>query len=86
MAWELRLYKEIPPPAPFPVSCFPLPHVLPVCAPKLKDAIQVRWQLPQHSKGAFSRGTAEFLFLFLIFLGLHLRYMEVPRLGVESEL
>ena len=28
-----------------------------------------------------------FLFLFLFFfLGLHLRHMDVPRLGVESEL
>ena len=27
-----------------------------------------------------------FFFLFLSFLGLHLRHMEVPRLGVESEL
>ena len=27
-----------------------------------------------------------FLFLFCIFLGPHLRHMEVPRLGVESEL
>ena len=27
-----------------------------------------------------------FLFFFLVFLGLHLQYMEVPRLGVESEL
>ena len=24
--------------------------------------------------------------VFLVFLGLHLRYMEVPRLGVKSEL
>ena len=27
-----------------------------------------------------------FFFFFLVFLGLHLRHMEVPRLGVESEL
>ena len=26
------------------------------------------------------------LFYFFIFLGLHMRYMEVPRLGTESEL
>ena len=26
------------------------------------------------------------LFLFFIFIGLHLQHMEVPRLGVESEL
>ena len=26
------------------------------------------------------------LVLFFFFLGLHLQYMEVPRLGVESEL
>ena len=28
----------------------------------------------------------EFVFYFFVFLGPHLRYMEVPRLGVESEL
>ena len=27
-----------------------------------------------------------FLFLVFVFLGLHLHHMEVPRLGVESEL
>ena len=27
-----------------------------------------------------------FIYLFIVFLGLHLRHMEVPRLGVESEL
>ena len=27
-----------------------------------------------------------FFFFFLIFLGPHLRHMEVPRVGVESEL
>ena len=26
-----------------------------------------------------------FFFFFLVFLGLHLQFMEVPRLGVESE-
>ena len=26
------------------------------------------------------------MFFFFVFLGLHLQYMEVPRLGVESEL
>ena len=27
-----------------------------------------------------------FSFLFLVFVGPHLRHMEIPRLGVESEL
>ena len=27
-----------------------------------------------------------FYFLFFVFLGLHLQHMEVPRLGVESQL
>ena len=27
----------------------------------------------------------DFLFVCFVFLGLHLRHMEVPRLGIESE-
>ena len=43
----------------------------------------------QGSMSVFSQlmlpeGLGFFFFLFLIFLGLYLRHMEVPRLGVES--
>ena len=31
-------------------------------------------------------GICFFFFFFLVFLGPHLRHMEVPRLGVEAEL
>ena len=41
----------------------------------LQDLKQVTYPLP------------DFLFfIFFIFLGLHLQHMEVPRLGIESEL
>ena len=40
-----------------------------------------------HPLGILTDFTTFFLFSFLFcFLGLHLRHMEVPRLGVESEL
>ena len=34
----------------------------------------------------FLGGRYFYLFIYFVFLGLHLRHMEVPRLGVESEL
>ena len=34
----------------------------------------------------FSISVSFIFFFFLFFLGLHLQHMEVPRLGVESEL
>ena len=42
------------------------------------------WSFPTPSK--YVDSTVLYFFQFLIFLGLHLQHMEVPRLGVESEL
>ena len=35
---------------------------------------------------AAQRGEVSILFIFLVFLGPHLQHMEIPRLGVQSEL
>ena len=39
-----------------------------------------------HQVGKPSSNLPPFFFFFLVFLGPHLRHMEIPRLGVESEL
>ena len=42
--------------------------------------------LNKQMQRTFCKAIFTLLFLFFCFLGLHLRYMEVPSLGVESEL
>ena len=46
--------------------------------------IGVKWYLTRDSVRIYF--VFFFFFFFLVFLGLHLRHMEVPRLGVELEL
>ena len=56
-------------------------HCLPHSCPQLQ-AHQTSFSLLQSSRHA----AASFICLFIFFLGPHLWHMEVPRLGVKSEL
>ena len=52
----------------------------------LFEKILWHWSMMQKSLWPQSCQFVLFCLLFFVFLGLHLLYMEVPRLGVQSEL
>ena len=66
--------------SPLPSSLSP---ELSLCLGREKEGLESNWRLKsdeQHSVLLL------LLFFFLVFLGLHLQHMEVPRPGVRSEL
>ena len=57
-----------------------------VCDFKLSDNLPVTELTTSRVRMHRAKAHVLFIYLFICFLGLHLRHMEVPRLGVESEL
>ena len=56
---------------------------------KRSDSVRIRKEQPTGSAGPVRSGLykkKDVNFFFLFFLGPHLQHMEIPRLGVESEL
>ena len=53
---------------------------------KLSKDVEIVMQCGNHVDCVYERLFIFFIFVFLSFLGLHPQHMELPRLGVESEL